>query len=259
MAKSSDGRGDLPDADAEPLFVLIHGLAQDKHIWDRVIPDLPGRSRAYDLRGHGGSPLGMADGTLQQLADDLIELLSQIGPATCIGFSLGGAIALLAAAQRPDLVEGVVAIATSSVVGRAAAAALTERITVFESGDRARITDVVLADTISQLGRTQSDAAAIAQLRMIAMSDPLGYVNGARAVLSMRETSLNDRLGDIASPVLIISGELDVWCPRRAAEIMLEQMPAQFVEVSGVGHLIPDEAPADLASAIRNWLELRGK
>jgi pimeloyl-ACP methyl ester carboxylesterase len=42
----------------------------------------------------------------------LLEVLSErFGPATVVGFSLGGAVAALAAANRPDLVEILVAVA----------------------------------------------------------------------------------------------------------------------------------------------------
>ena len=51
----------------------------------------------------------------------------------------------------------------------------------------------------------------------------------------MREEPLNERLDRIVLPVLVVSGELDLWCPRRAAEIMLEHLAdAEFVELDGV-------------------------
>jgi pimeloyl-ACP methyl ester carboxylesterase len=71
----------------------------------------------WDQRGCGLS-LRAADGTratLQAMARDaqqLLEVLSErFGPATVVGFSLGGAVAALAAANRPDLVEILVAVA----------------------------------------------------------------------------------------------------------------------------------------------------
>jgi 3-oxoadipate enol-lactonase len=72
----------------------------------------------------------------------------------------------------------------------------------------------------------------------------------------MRASSVNDLLAQIAGPVLVVNGEHDLWCPRRAAEIMLEQLPnADFVEIPNVGHLITDEDPQALIATIRTWLE----
>ena len=48
-----------PQRDAEPKFVLIHGLASNARMWDGVGAALAERgyaSIAVDLRGHGRSP-----------------------------------------------------------------------------------------------------------------------------------------------------------------------------------------------------------
>ena len=240
-----------------PRLVLIHGLAQDHGIWATVQRSLTGfTTLAYDVRGHGDTTLGSPDGTLAQLARDLTAFLSETGPAVCVGFSLGGAIALWAAAERPDLVSGVIAVATSSVVGKAADSALAERIVEFRTGSPERIREILLQDTVSQLGTSDPDPAAIVDGRMQAIADRSAYINGAEAVRSMRVDSLNDRLSAVDCPVLIVSGELDVWCPRRAAEIMLERLPtATFIELPGIGHLVTDDDPDGLAAVIRTWLE----
>lgn len=240
-----------------PCIVMIHGLGQDHQIWATIQDALPNYTTlAYDVRGHGHSTLGDADGTLTQLGSDLVNLLEHVGLSICIGFSLGGVIALWAAAERPDLLRGVIAVATSSVVGRAAAESLDERITLFETQDDAHVRELMLTDTLSQLANPDADSARITDERMVAIGDRRGYINGARAVCSMRTESVNDRLASVSAPVLIVSGENDIWCPRRAADIMLEQLPsASFVEMGGVGHLVTDDDPAGLTEIVRQWLE----
>lgn len=236
--------------------VLIHGLGQDHTIWTNLQDALTDRrTLSYDLRGHGSTTLGEGVGTVSQLGDDLIAVLDWIGPATVLGFSLGGVIALWAAAERPDLVDGVIAVATSSVVGRAAADGLDERIALFEDGDDDAIRRQVLADTRLQLANPSVDAEAVAAARIAAIRERRGYINAARAVRGMREQPLNDHLERITKPVLVIGGERDVWCPRRAAEIMLEHLPgASFEELDGVGHLMTEDAPERLAAVVHRWL-----
>ena len=87
--------------------VLLHGLAEDRHSFAAVRKRLRGaHTFACDLRGHGETGLGNAEGTLTQLGNDLVGFLEAItGPAVCIGYSLGGTIVLWAAAMRPDLVR----------------------------------------------------------------------------------------------------------------------------------------------------------
>ena len=50
-------------------LVLVHGLADDHRLWRKVVPDLSVSHRLilYDLRGHGETTLGAANGTLAQL------------------------------------------------------------------------------------------------------------------------------------------------------------------------------------------------
>jgi pimeloyl-ACP methyl ester carboxylesterase len=228
-----------------PPVVLIHGLAQDHRMWARQQDALTGfRTLAYDLRGHGGTTAGEADGTLAQLGQDLIAFLERFGPAVCVGFSLGGTVALWAAAERPDLVPEVVAVATSSIVGRAAAAFFAERIELFEAGDPERIREAVREDTRAQVAGGDIDVVALADARVEAIGDGRGYVNAARAMVGLREIPLNNRLLRIGQPVLVVSGERDAFCPRKAADIMLEHLAdGDFEELPGVGHLVTDEDP----------------
>src|SRR5215469_11703474 len=75
-------------------LVLVHGLADDHRAWRRVLPwlVLDRHVIAYDLRGHGETSLGEADGTLAQLGADLVALLDtiEVERADLVGFSLGG-------------------------------------------------------------------------------------------------------------------------------------------------------------------------
>jgi pimeloyl-ACP methyl ester carboxylesterase len=234
--------------------VCIHGLAQDHRMWTHLQNELVERQTfAYDVRGHGATTLGRADGTLAQLGRDLIAFLEAHGAGTCVGFSLGGTVALWAAAERPDLVTSVIAIATSSVVGRTAAAGLERRIALFETGDDAAVREVVRADTEMQLAEPNPQRVdAIERSRLEAIGDRAGYLNGARTMLGMHAEPLNARLERITVPVHLIGAEGDRVCPRRAAEIMLEHLPgATFEELPGIGHLVTDENPDAVTAAVR--------
>lgn len=237
--------------------VLLHGLGQDRRIWAEIQSKWPERTTyAYDLRGHGGTTIGRPDGTIEQFGGDLIAFLLEVGPAWCVGFSLGGSIALWASAERPDLIHGVVAVATSSVVGGSAAVSMEQRIAEVEQGGVSRLTEILAEDTVAQLAGAPVDVDHIVRDRLAAVGDGLGYLNGARAVCRMHEVSLNDRLADVHQPVLVVSGSLDPWCPPRAAEIMLKQLPnARFEELAGVGHLVTDVAGDQLLTVSRRWLE----
>src|SRR5262249_60215746 len=96
-----------------------------------TLPDLMLRHRVilYDLRGHGETSLGMPDGTLRQLGEDLAALLDAIGVerADVAGFSLVGTIAIRPAFDHPEHVDRLVLVATSTRVGRSSAGWGSER------------------------------------------------------------------------------------------------------------------------------------
>jgi 3-oxoadipate enol-lactonase len=203
---------------AAPL-VLVHGIGSDLGSFATLQSGLPAvRTFAYDVRGHGQTSLGQPEGTLDQLGSDLAGFLEAVtGPADCLGFSLGGTVVLWAAARRRQLVRSVIAVATSSVVGRAAAAWYRDRASAPDAGP--------------------------------------GYRNAATAMAGLNEKPLQPLLADVTCPVLVIGGENDEFCPPRAAQIMLEALPqARYVEFPNVGHLVLSEAPDELRDSVASFL-----
>src|SRR3954468_24617904 len=91
----------------------------------------------YDLRGHGRSPLGQADGSLGQLGADLVEVLDAAGldRAVIAGFSLGGTIAMRAGIDAPERVAALALVGTSSRVNTAARSWYAERAAMVERAD----------------------------------------------------------------------------------------------------------------------------
>lgn len=239
-----------------PPVVMVHGLAEDHLTWRHQQDVLTGyRTHAYDIRGHGGTTLGDADGTPEQLRDDLLAFLDTVtGPAFVVGFSLGGTIALAAAARDDRLVTGVVALGASTKVGRAAAGFYAERIA--RSGDPDRMAQALREDTEAGLHDRTCDVDAVTARRLAAVGDGRGYANAATAMAALHDRPLTPALVDIACPVTVIGGEHDTFCPRKAADIILETLPrAEYHEIPGAGHLMNVDRPDAVTTAVRNALE----
>ena len=76
------------------------------------------RGQAYirfDYRGHGQSDGKFEDGTVSDWLDDTLLVLDELAmaPVVAVGSSMGGWIALLAALKRPNLIKGLVGVASS--------------------------------------------------------------------------------------------------------------------------------------------------
>ena len=240
-----------------PTAVMLHGLAEDRKSWADVQRRLSDFTTwAYDLRGHGETDLGVAEGTLEQLGGDLIAFLEALtGPADCIGYSLGGAVVLWVAAKRPDLVTRATVVGTSTVVGRRAVGFFRDRIEAIRS-DFSGFGSVLKGDTRQQLvvAGDRLDDVTARRLKAIGTGD--GYINAARAMARLYEDPLTELLPEITCPVHVIGGDADVFCPRKAAEIMLAALRhGTYHEVAHAGHLMSVDQPDAYAEAIRNALE----
>ena len=225
--------------------VLLHGLAEDHRSWDAVAAHLGSFTTfTVDLRGHGRTTPGQGAGTLSQLSDDLILFLRTVsGPAAVVGYSLGGIIALRAAAVEPALIRHLIVVATSSVVGSAAAKFFASRIAQIEAGDWAGFAAGLRDDTSKQT-ITDSDLHSVISRRMAAVGDGRGYVNAARAMIGIRTEPVHPMLSQITAPLDIVGAEGDVFCPRRASDIIAEAVPhSRFHEIPGAGHLLSVDRP----------------
>lgn len=242
-----------------PDVVFAHGIGEDHTTWSTIQRSLAEvcRSYAYDIRGHADTPLGDADGTLAQLGGDLADMAMSIGagPKVVVGFSLGGTIALWIAAHRPDLVRGAVAIATSSIVGSRAAAGYRESIELFSSGKRDEIEASLRQHLRDGLWRADFDVEPILAANLAAIGDGRGYCNASAAMARVHEEPLTPLLPTIECPVLVVGGEHDTYCPRKAQQLILEGLRyGTYAEIADSGHLVLDEAPQQVSEHISRFV-----
>ena len=246
-------------AEGRPV-VLVHGLAEDRRTWAVQQEQLADtHTYAVDLRGHGETTLGEADGTLEQLGADLIGFLESVtGPAVVVGFSLGGTIVLWAAAERPDLVSRAVVLGTSSVVGRAAAEFYGGRIAAAADTGSEDFRAALRDDTRAALSVGTDRLDEVVEARLGAVGDGGGYINAARAMAALHEKPLTPRLSDVKVHVDVVGATEDTFCPLKAAQIILDALPdAAYLEVPDAGHLMNVDNPQGVTSALRLTLHER--
>ena len=162
---------------------------------------------------------------------------------------------LWVAATRPELVTRATVAGTSTVVGRRAAEFFRDRIETIRS-DFSGFANALKEDTRQQLVVAGDRLEEVTARRLKAIGTGDGYVNAARAMARLNENPLTKLLPDIACPVHVIGGEDDVFCPRKAAEIMLAALRhGTYREVAQAGHLMSVDQPDAYAEAIRDALE----
>ncbi|MDQ3289470.1 MAG: pimeloyl-ACP methyl ester esterase BioH [Pseudomonadota bacterium] len=95
-----------------PALALIHGWAMHGGLFAPLVERLERECTLHlvDLPGHGHS---REDASVLEPATVAAELVSRIGQAVWVGWSLGGQFALRAALDHPHAVRGLVMIASS--------------------------------------------------------------------------------------------------------------------------------------------------
>ncbi|MCV2487861.1 3-oxoadipate enol-lactonase [Geodermatophilus sp. YIM 151500] len=240
-----------------PVVVLSNSLGATRGMWDPQVPPLAERYRVitYDTRGHGDSPAPDGPYTLDDLTDDLLALLDEVGArrAHVVGLSLGGMTAMRLAARDPGRVDRLAVLCTSA---KTDAQGFLDRAAAARSGGTA-----ALAPTVVSRWLTPSFAAGrpelVARLEgMIAAADDDGYAACCEVVAAM---DLREDLGRITAPTLVISGAEDPALPPEHQKAIADGIPgAELLTVSPGAHLANLERPLEVTGALLAHLDLAG-
>lgn len=216
-----DGRETVIDESGTgaPTYVLVHGIGMGRRTWADLAASVArtGRVLALDLPGFGEAAEPEDALTMPEFGAYLAELVAAEAPGervVLVGHSMGTQIVAETAAQRPELVSGVVLIAPTVNPRERSAGMQALRL----------VQDVALArPKVVALG-----AAYYLQ------AGPRWYLKKLRAMLAHRIELVLPR---VAAPVLVVRGERDVVAPRDWCEQAARLVPdGRVAEVPGRGH-----------------------
>jgi len=244
------------DGDA---VVLVHGFGLDMRMWDAQAAPLAARHRVirYDCRGFGAS--GPFDPAVPYThAADLFALLDHlgIGRAALAGLSFGGRVVLQAALAAPERVAGL-ALLDAVVDGvpwdPESWAALAETTRQAQSrgllaGRAAWLAHPLFATVWQRPDLASSLATMVAGYpgQHWTGHDP-HRGDGPRLI---------DALAELAMPVLVIAGELDVPGFREMSALLARRIPgAAYRDVAGAGHMVNMEQPAAVNDLLDQFLD----
>eukprot|EP01037_Dinobryon_pediforme_P020508 gene20508-21152_t len=212
---------------ANPPLVLLNSIGTDMDLWDAALPALRRRFSLLrlDTRGHGASEVPDGDYAMATLAGDVAAAMdaAKVTAAAVAGISLGGMIAMQLALDAPERVAGLALVCTSATMDQAAWTARVEKV---RSDGIAGIVDLAMSRFLSpDFVAERPEVAATIRRGLLAM-DSAGYAGCAAAI---RDMTLVDRLGEIARPTIVISGDRDTSTP---FEEHGEQLVARIPEAS---------------------------
>lgn len=233
-----------------PALVFLHYFAGSARAWEPVVARLEGDYRcvAPDLRGHGDSAAPASGYATADGADDVAALAEAVGLGAyaLVGHSMGGKIALALAARRPAGLRALVLVAPSPPTPEPTPPGERARL-LATHGDR---------DAARETARTIV-ARPITSRRLARVIDDNVRTSGAAWRAWIEGGSREDisaSTGAIAVPAVVVAGAADPVFPRDLLdrEVVRRLSGARVVVVPEVGHLIPLEAPAEIAEAVRS-------
>ncbi len=93
-------------------LILLHGNGEDSSYFKNQIDYFRSKYRviALDTRGHGKSPRGKAEFTIEQFSRDLYDFMNlhNISDAVILGFSDGANIAMKFAMSHPEMIKALI-------------------------------------------------------------------------------------------------------------------------------------------------------
>ena len=252
-----EGRIAYDEQGTGPLVVTIPGMGDLRSTWRMLTPQLVDagyRVINTDLRGHGDSDATFATYGDEATAADIVALLESVGePAVIIGNSMGSGSAVLVAAERPELVAGLVLVGPF-VRNPAANPLMLGLFRVLMAPPWAAASWTGYLPTLYR-GRRPDDFEEHRRSLGAAIRRP-GYAKAFSLTTRTSHAAAEAALPRVAARTLVVMGELDPDFPSPAAEAqwISEQLPASVVLVPDAGHYPQSQRPDVVGPAVASFL-----
>lgn len=235
-------------------LLLLHGLGSSGRDWEFQVPAFARHRHCIvpDLRGHGASERS-GSYSVERFAADGWALLDQlgVGELDVLGHSMGGAVAMQMALDRPGRIGRLALSNTlpSFLIDTLAKRwLLWTRLVLMEWLGPRRLSELL---TRRLYPRPDQAALRAKVARRNARGDKHVYLETVRA---LTRWSVAGRLGELTLPVLVLSAEFDYFL-RRETDAFVAALPqGRLVHFPGTRHGLPLELPEAFNRAVLEFL-----
>ena len=263
--------------DGLPVIVLHGGPGLDHHEFADYLDPLADSFRLVlvDQRAQGRSEPAPPDTwTLERMAQDVIMLARAMGldRYAVLGHSFGAFVALQNAVDYPGMAAAT--IMSSGIPSTRWLVAVERNLQVFEPAEiRQQVVDSWARETTVQ---TQEDLAQLTADQLpFDFADPLDpriadYVERTKDTVYAPDVlrafsgedyggiELEDRLGEVASPTLVLAGRHDRVCAPEASEAIATAVRGAELHVfEESGHMTFVEQQDEYVAVVRDFLDRR--
>jgi pimeloyl-ACP methyl ester carboxylesterase len=247
-------------AGAGPEIVLFHEGICDSRMWDTQWDSWTHGNRVlrFDLRGYGRTPLEPGP---YASARDVLELLDGHGfeQAALVGVSMGGRVALEVALAAPERVRALVLVG-SGLPGHdwsdEMQAAWQEEESALRAGDVDAAVDSVLRTWVAGPGRRLVDVDPEVRASVAEMQRRAFELQTVEPDEELLVEDVAQRLGDVATPTLVLVGDEDQPDIRAISERLAREIPhARLETISDTAHVPSMERPEEFDRLVLGFLE----
>jgi len=225
----------------KPALIFTHGIMMDHSVWENQVSAFSDTHRVVcvDLRGFGASTTTSPDVTFEDHRDDLLSVVDALSlkDVTYIGWSMGGAIGQIVAANNGDLFKQFVLVDTTpqliaddnfphALPGEAAQQLGSILMEDFAAGCEAFCGMIA-----------EEDAVVVKHLTAIAAKTRVDVAMAAFGSAGTRNQLAE--LSQIKKPTTVICGRNDAICLPAANEMMAKTIPgctSGVVWIEDAGH-----------------------
>jgi pimeloyl-ACP methyl ester carboxylesterase len=255
------------DRGTGPPVLLLHGQPGTGSSWSAVIDQLTDEFRvlAPDRIGNGRSPGegGGLSANAAAIADFLLDV--NAAPATVVGHSWGGGVAILLASRYPWLVRSLVLVGS---VGTADTVNGLDRLLATHGvGDALTIAGLgVMGGVLPRIRRLTPRLPNGAGRYLEAILPDEGLSDGlpgawgrTKRTFVIEQRALLDELEDMEQamtevevPTSVVIGEWDLVVPPQSADTLSQAIRgSELIRLPRIGHFVPRDAAGALAEVIR--------
>jgi pimeloyl-ACP methyl ester carboxylesterase len=226
--------------------VLLHGLMGEMDHWESALENLAAFCRPIALE----LPLfdaGLVDVSVPGLADYVRRFMEalELRPPVIGGNSLGGHVALQLALAQPGWVAGLILTGSSGLFERTFTRKVPHRPTA--GYVREKMEEIFYDPTLVTPEWVES-------VRRI-VTTPRLAVRVLRVARAAKRHNVEERLGDIRVPTLLVWGKEDRITPPEVAERFHARIPgAHLVYLPNCGHAPMLEQPDAFNAVVGEWL-----
>ena len=245
-------------------LLLLNGLAATNADWDPAFIERLASANELVLLDNRGIGTSADDGgpfDVARLAGDTARVIEALGlgSASVLGWSMGGFIAQALAIDHPTHVQSLVLLSTdpggsgATLGSPAVRAQLTDASGTPHEQARRLLSLLFPSDLAESVYREFGDLVAEARARL----SPELVDRQAAAMDAWHRDGVGDRVGELRSPVLVLTGTEDIVIPAANALSLVNAVPgAWLAQFAGGGHAFMAQYPHAAANVINEFLAL---